>query len=272
MLCIIGLILTVQASNLLAAQGVSQRIITLSPHLAELVYSLGSGDQLIGVIEHSDYPQAVRDIATIGSASGLDMERILSIKPDLIIAWQGGTRDTDINKLKELGLRVVSIKSESLDDVPESLRILGDLLNKQKRSSVVIDAYNKQLKIISEKYSQQPVHRIFIEIASQPLMGLTNRHPFAAGLELCGLKNIFADLNKAAIVTDLEAILSRDVGLVLLRQNAASNEFAARKKFYRINDNNTVSFVSFNEDTAFRQTPRMLDAVDEVCSAAYKLR
>jgi iron complex transport system substrate-binding protein len=258
-------------SPVFAAQRVPQRIITLSPHLAELVFSLGSGDQLVGVIEHSDYPKQVNEIPRIGSASGLDIERILSIKPDLVLAWQGGSRDTDIQRLKELGLRVVSIKSESLDDIPESLETLGELLGQQQQSLKMIEAFNKHLQTISNQYRGLPAHRIFIEISSQPLMGLTNRHPFATGLELCGLKNIFSNIDKAAIITDLESILSRDVAYVLLRQKVASDGYETRKKFYQISDNSAVSFVRFDEDMAFRQTPRLLDAVAEVCSTVYGL-
>jgi ABC-type Fe3+-hydroxamate transport system substrate-binding protein len=262
MLCIIHFFILAHASIAVAAQTEPQRIVTLSPHLAELVFSLGAGHQLFGVVEHSDYPQQV---------SGLDMEQILSINPDLVLAWQGGSRDTDIKKLKELGLRVVSIKSESLEDIPESLSILGELLNRQQRSTTMIEAFNNHLKAISDKYRGLPVYRVFIEISSQPLMGLTNRHPFATGLELCGLKNIFSNRDQAAIITDLESILSRDVAYVLLRQKATGNDYDARKHFYQINDNSTVEFVSFNEDTAFRQTPRLLEAVDEVCGAVYGL-
>ncbi len=272
MLCIMLFFIVLHDPTALATQRAPQRIITLSPHLAELVFSLGSGDQLFGVVEHSDFPQQVNNVPRIGSASGLDMERILSIKPDLVLAWQGGSRGADIRKLEELGLRVVSIKSESLEDIPESLKILGELLGQQQQSSIMIEAFNKHLKVISDQYRDLPVHRIFIEISSQPLMGLTNRHPFAAGLELCGLKNIFSNMDKAAIITDLESILSRDVAYVLLRQKATSTGYETRKNYYQINENSDLTFVSFDEDTAFRQTPRLLGAVDEVCSAVYGLK
>ena len=257
------------ASALFADQVRPQKIITLSPHLAELVFLLGAGDQLSAVVEHSDYPLSVVNIPRIGGASGLDMERILSIKPDLVLAWQGGSRETDIKSIKELGIRVVSINSASLEDIPESLEILGLLLNKQQRASALIDDFNEDLKRISEKYKNRPTNRIFIEISSQPLMGLTNLHPFGAGLELCGLNNIFSEIDRAALVTNLESVLSSDVDYVLLRQNATSNEYAVRKDFYRISDDSTVAFIPFDEDSAFRQTPRLLDAIDSVCSAVY---
>ncbi|GBE07119.1 vitamin B12-binding protein precursor [bacterium BMS3Bbin11] len=252
-----------------AAESSPQRIITLSPHLAEIVYLLGAGDQLLGVAEYSDFPHQVKKIQRIGGATGLDIERILSIKPDLILAWQGGTRESDIASLKKLGLRVVSIKSESLEDIPESINILGELLGQQQRSSRMISEFNRHRKQIFEKYRTLPAHRFVIEISSQPLMALSNRHSFGAGLGLCNLENIYADEDKAAILVDLESIISRDVEFVLLRNSVADNnlELAARKSFYKIKDGNMAEIVSFDEDAAFRQTPRLLDAVEKVCQA-----
>ena len=97
-------------------------------------------------------------------------------------------------------------------------------------------------------------------------MGLTNLHPFGAGLELCGLNNIFSDIDRAALVTNLESVLSSDVDYVLLRHDVTSDEYAAREDFYRISDVSRVAFVPFDENSAFRQTPRLLDAIDNVCS------
>lgn len=266
----IFLIGVLYASSLPADQTNPQRIITLSPHLTELVYLLGAGDQLSGVVEHSDYPLSVKKIPKIGGASGLDVERILSINPDLILAWQGGSRETDIQKLTELGLRVVSIKSSSLEDIPDSLKDIGVLLNKQQQATILINNFNENRAQIAERYGDQSSHRIFIEISSQPLMGLTNLHPFGAALSLCGLINIFSDVDNAAIITDLESILSRNADFVLLRQNATSDEYNIRKDFYRINDDSDIEFISFNEDMAFRQTPRLLEAVDAVCKRVHQ--
>jgi len=257
------------ASAVFADQPRPQKVITLSPHLAELVFLLGAGDQLSAAVEHSDYPPPVVNIPRIGGASGLDMERVLSIKPDLVLAWQGGSRQRDIDSIKARGIRVVSISSASLEDIPGSLKILGELLNRQQRAAALIVDFNADLNRLTEKYKGRPSHRIFIEISSQPLMGLTNLHPFGAGLELCGLVNIFSDVDRAALVTDLESVLSRGVDYVLLRQTEASDEYAARQDFYRISDDRAVAFVPFDEDSAFRQTPRLLDAIDSVCNGVY---
>lgn len=260
------LLFVAYASSLQAAQIAPQRVITLSPHLAELVYALGSGDQLVGVIDHSDYPAQAKSIPRIGSATGLDMERILSLDPDLILAWDGGSRETDINKLKSLGLRVVSIKSESIHDIPLSIRVLGDLFSQQQKTDEIIQAFEKNVSQIKELYRGAVEKKVFIEISSKPLMSLTNRHSFSVGLELCGLKNIFSKINKAAIITDLESILNHKPDYVLLRSSVDKNELDNRKNFYQLSDSNQPQFIKFDEDTAFRQTPRLLNAVREVCA------
>ena len=250
-----------------AEEPAPQRIITLSPHLSEIVFLLGAEELLKGVAEHSDYPEQLKILPRIGGGAGLDMERIIAINPDLVLAWQGGTRETDIRSLKELGLRVVSIKSETLEDVPDSINILGELLNRQQRSAELILQFNKHKEKIFKKYSNQPEQRFYIEISSQPLMALTNHHSFGSGLGLCKLKNIFANESAAAIIIDLEAIISRHVEYILLRNSVADNaqELAARKSFYQINDGNMAEIISFDEDAAFRQTPRLLDAIEQVC-------
>jgi len=253
-------------SILEANQAGPQRIITLSPHLAELVFLLGAGDEIRGVSEFSDYPEAVADIPRIGGAAGVDVERILSIEPDLILAWQGGTRENDIRKLQELGLKVVSVKGETLDDIPDSIRIIGDLLNRQNMASELISQFNEKLLQITRQYKNIPHHRIFIEISSQPLMGLTDRHSFTAGLALCGLDNIFSNEEKPTIVTDLESVLSRNAEYVLLRSRVSGKDFLSRKPSYQIDEDQAVEFVSFDEDVAFRQTPRLLDTIADVCN------
>ena len=131
----------------------------------------------------------------------------------------------------------------------------------------MIEEFNTRLKEIAESNKNSTYHRVFIEISSQPLMGLTSRHPFAAGLELCGLINIFSEQDKAAIMTDIESVFSRNVEYILVRQRATSNEKLARRNYYQVNDARVIELISFDEDIAFRQTPRLLDAVIDVCNA-----
>ena len=184
-LLLILLAATLCSSQGFAEQAYPQRIITLSPHLAELVITLGAGERLVGVIEHSDFPQQAQMLPRVGSASGLDMERIITLAPDLVIAWQGGTRGVDISKLKRLGFRVVSIKSENIDDIPRSIELLGDLLGQQRKAVSLVSEYHHRIEKLSQDYSVLPKQSVFIEISSLPLMGLTDKHSLGSGLRLC---------------------------------------------------------------------------------------
>jgi ABC-type Fe3+-hydroxamate transport system substrate-binding protein len=242
-----------------------QGIITLSPHLAELVCLLDACDRLVGVVEHSNFPTEVKTIQRIGDSAGLDIEQILTIAPDLVLAWQDGSRQVDVDHLEALGLRVVSIRSSTIKDIPESIGMLGDLLGKQEKASEIADAFNARLSTIKSKYETLPVKRVFIEISSRPLMGLSNRHSFSSGLELCRLHNIFNDIDSPAFATNLEAVLERAPDYVILKESLGEDESAARMRFYHVPGAEGIRFIHSADDLAFRQTPRMLDAIENAC-------
>lgn len=262
------LICLVHPALLYANQLIPQRIITLSPHLAELVFLLGAGERLTGVSEGSDFPAAAKNLPRIGGSAGLDIERVLELKPDLVLAWSGGTRERDLRQLQQLGLRVASIEGETLQDISSSLQILGDLLGVQEMAVTRVEEFKAQLEMLTEKYQGLPHHKIFIEISSRPLMGLTNHHSFGAGLKLCGLENIFSDADKETVVVDLEAVLARGTQIVLLRKETGEIDSESRNRFYQLN-NDAIRLVGFDADKAFRQTPRLLDAIDQVCASVH---
>ena len=245
-----------------------QRIIALSPHLAELVFLLGAGQRLSGVSEGSDFPAGAKNIPRIGGSAGLDIERVLALQPDLVLAWSGGTRERDLRQLQQLGLRVVSIEGATLQDISSSLQTLGELLGVQEMAAARVTEFNTKLEMLTDKYQGLPQHKIFIEISSRPLMGLTNHHSFAAGLKLCGLVNIFSDADKATVVVDLEAVLARGTEIVLLRNETGEIDSESRNRFYQFN-NDAIRLVGFDADKAFRQTPRLLDAIDQVCASVH---
>ena len=88
----------------------ARRIVSLSPHITELVFAAGAGDRLVGVVRYSDYPEAAKSIPNVGDSSSLDLERIIALKPDLVITWRNGNTASDIEKLEKLGLTVLPPK------------------------------------------------------------------------------------------------------------------------------------------------------------------
>ena len=108
----------------------ARRIITLAPSLTELVYAAGAHEQLVGVSTYSDFPEAARIKPQVADATGVSFEALLALKPDLVLAWKGGTRPADIARLESLGVNVFVIEIRALADVPRVMRTLGKLLGR----------------------------------------------------------------------------------------------------------------------------------------------
>ena len=248
-----------------ANAGDALRIVTLSPHLTELVYALGAGGELVGVSASSDYPAEAKHITRVGDANGIDVEKILSLSPDLVLAWWGGTRETDIQQLEAVGLKVVRIKGESLDDIPASILILGRLLDREKLARQQVDAFRGSMQTLAQEYEGKSAIPVFIEVSTRPLMALSNLHAFSAGLEVCGITNIFADLQTAAANVSPESVLFRKPVFVLVPDTLGMAGLADSKARYPSGQGSVKSVVEFDAARAFRQTPRMLEVVREVC-------
>ena len=100
--------MTDDAGIAIALKRPAQRIISLAPDITEILFAIGAGNRIVGVINHSDYPTAARNIPTIGSYSGIDLERIASLRPDLIIRWSH-TFSRELMTLQKIGIPIYKI-------------------------------------------------------------------------------------------------------------------------------------------------------------------
>jgi hypothetical protein len=107
--------------------GSSARIVTLAPNLAELVFAVGAGDQLVGVSAWSDYPRAVLELPEVGDAFVVDQEQLAFLNPDLLLVWESGTPLHTVEELRKRGYRVESVRTRGLDDVAAALRRVDEI-------------------------------------------------------------------------------------------------------------------------------------------------
>jgi len=249
------------------ADTMAGRIVTLSPHLAELVCELDACDRLVGVSEYSDYPRVVTQLPRVGGAAGFDQERIITLAPDHVLAWEGGTRPGDIDVLRRQGLTVTAVPGGDLADMLDAYRLLGDLLGRSEQAERRIADFTRRLARLEERYQDAPPLPVFIEIESRPLMGLGQSHAFSEALLYCGLVNILDDVGQAALAVDIETVLARQPAYVLLPRRSGGMEMAGPMQRYRMGEvDGVLGLVGFADDQALRQTARMLDAVEVVCA------
>ena len=194
----------------------AQKIISLSPHITELIYSAGAGDKIVGVDDYSDYPEAAKSISRIGDANHLDIEKILSLQPDLIIAWGSGqSHNQFIEQLIHLNLNVYISSPEDLEAIPHTVENLGKLAGTYDYAKRQSQRFRDELIDIINEYSEQPSITVFYEIWNQPMFTINGQHVMSEVIEICGGKNVFADLPILSPEINIEAVISTNPDVII---------------------------------------------------------
>lgn len=169
----------------------AKRIIALSPHSVELLYLLGVGDRIIATTSFADYPEEAKSIPVIGGYNGIQIEKVLSLQPDLVIAWESGNKLDDLNQLERLGLNVYRSQTNKLSEIANEIRRLGELIGIQNRANKEADKFLAGLSQLKEQYSSKPPIRFFYQLWNEPLRAMAGKSWINEMLLGCGGKNIF---------------------------------------------------------------------------------
>lgn len=189
------------------------RIITLAPHLAELVVSAGAIQHLVGVTEYSDFPKEVKKIQRIGDAFLVDFETIVKLKPDLVITWKGGTSRSVLNQLKEYNIETLPIEIKNLKDIPNSVKQIAELTKTLTLAEPNIRKFNDQL--IKFQNIPRVNKKTFIQLSDQPLFTVSGKHWMSEAIGLCGMENIFSEMKQSSSPVNIESVLQNSPEAVL---------------------------------------------------------
>ncbi|MEE8463373.1 MAG: cobalamin-binding protein [Gammaproteobacteria bacterium] len=200
-----------------------ERIVTLSPHLAELVFAAGAGDLLVGTVEYSDYPPQASSIARIGDAFRIDSEKLAALHPDLILAWPGGNPQPLIDGLRNDGYQVLELAATGLESVAIQLRRIGELTGHADRAGRAADLYLAKVDRLRVENLQKPPIRVFYQVAGRPLFTIGRKQVISEVVSLCGGINIFADLDSLAPVVSMETVLLRNPQVILSARTGSAN-------------------------------------------------
>lgn len=246
----------------------ARRIISLAPNITELVFAAGAGDKLVGVSSFSDYPDAAKLIPNIGDASSLDLERIVALNPDLVIAWGEGNKAADIDKLERLGLTVFVTKADRLEDISRLLRKTGKLAGTLEIAEISANAYDVELYKIKQSYKNRKQVGVLYLIWHQPFMTVSGNHIISDIISICGGINVFSAAPSLTLVVSEENILKVDPQVIISSMLFESPEVGAQelwRKFSYIKAMRNDHLFFVHPDLILRQTPRMLKATRTVC-------
>jgi len=246
------------------AQGT--KIVTLSPHLAEMIFHLEAEEYLVGVSAFTDYPEEAKKLPRIGDAFLLDLEQLSMLQPDIILAWEGGTPKKVVDELINLGYRVEIIKSNNLEDISSALKILGEITGKIDKANLLANKYLKDIENLRVNHQSSDEIRVFFQIDERPLFTVGNTHYISELIDLCGGVNIFRDLSLLAPSVSIESVISRDPEIILTRSEKLNrNKFEQWNRWPQITASRLNNLFYIHADQLERPTTRTVRATEEIC-------
>lgn len=190
----------------------ADRIVALAPNIVENLYTVGVGDKLVGAVEYSDYPQAAKDLPRVGSYAHINMEMLITLAPDLVIAWAADPSEADalLRRMQILDIPVYIAKPRELEDIAHAIEDYGRLGGRPEYASKVAARFRSELASLRARYADREPVSVFYQVWHGPLITLSGKAFVGSVIRLCGGRNIFSDLDAVAPKVSREAVLIRD--------------------------------------------------------------
>ena len=259
-------------SNLALAAPVN-RLVTLSPHLTELVFAAGAGDQLIATVEYSEYPEAAAKIPRVGDAFRLDIERIVALGADLVISWDSGNPRAAIDQLRSLGVPVWSIEIREPGEIADIIEAIGTATGRTAIANSEGGKIRERLVNLSRQYEGVDVLDYFYQVGVKPLFTINGSHLISKGLSLCGGHNVFAgEPGLAFQVSHESVIVANPDALFAPWLEGMPDPLAPWRDWPAMRAVRQDALYLVPADSMSRATPRFLDSLESACKMMHRLR
>ena len=251
----------------------AERIITLAPNLAELVFAAGAGERLKAVVEYSDFPDQVKQIPRIGDAFRIDLERIIELEPDLVIAWKSGNPQTALQKLEQLGIKVWQVEISRPEEIADAVENISRAAGTQAIGQAAARQLRSKLADLRQQNADKFPVEYFYQIAPRPLYTINGRHIISRSLEVCGGSNIFAELPTLAPQISRESVILADPRAMIAPEIAGDPPaLAVWQDWPRLQAVQNRTMLYLPADEISQATPRLLDSIDLACKLLDKVR
>ncbi|WLH62318.1 cobalamin-binding protein [Pseudomonas sp. FP2300] len=216
------LLLAVSASTVAAP-----RVVSLAPSLSEIVVELESADLLVGVLDGGDRPPMLQDLPSVGRYGQLDMEHLLSLKPDLLLLWPGSVGPAQRQQLKGLGIPLYIADPHSLDQLITQIEAIAMQLGRPERGVQRAAQLRVRLEELRQRYRRATPLPVFYQVWDRPLYTIGGGQIISDALAVCGARNVFADLSVPAPQVSVESVLQRNPQVILATEQAQLDAWKA---------------------------------------------
>lgn len=252
----------------------AERIISLAPHITESLFAAGAGNKIIGAVSYSDYPEAAKKITRVGGYPTADIEKIISLKPDLIIAWPAGNNLNQVEKLRAFGIKIYFSEPRYPEDIAKTIQRFGVLAGTSNIADKSTNDFLQHYKLLKNRFSKKEKVKVFYQIWNKPLMTINGSHLISNIIELCGGVNVFNDLKTITPKISIEAVIASNAEVIVAGGMGKKRpEWATEWKPWRqlpAVKNGQFHFV--NPDILQRVGPRILQGADELCEILEQVR
>lgn len=252
----------------------AKRIVALAPHVVESLYVAGAGNKIVGAVDYSDYPTTAKSIPRVGGYSRIDLEAIVALSPDLVIAWETGNAPSAIEKLRALHIPVYLSQPNTLEGISSEIERFGVLAGTEPVAKNAASKYRQQLSVLKKRYQSRSTVTVFYQISEAPLMTIGAKQIISNALTLCGGKNIFDQLKPMAPMITSEAVIAANPEAIMTSgmQTLNPNGLDFWKKWPHLMATQRNNFFFIDPDLMNRNGPRMLAGTEQLCTALQTAR
>ncbi len=244
-----------------------QRLISLAPSITETLYALGLGDRMVGDTDYCDYPPEARTKPHVGALLNPSLEKIVALKPDLVLGIAEANRRETADQLERLNIPLYGLAAHSVEDTLSSIEDLGQVLGARTQAHLLVEGLRRRVEAVQQNAARQPRPRVLFVVWYRPLI-TAGPHTFIAdAVRLAGGSSVSDDLSAEWPRLSLEDALHRDPDIILFPKSEsfspALEEFQKLPgwKDFRAVKERRMYFIS---DTINRPSPRLIDALEEV--------
>ena len=241
----------------------ARKIVSLSPHLTELLFSLGVGDRIEATVDFSDYPEAALNIPRLGNAFSVSVEAVIEQSPDLIVAWMTGGNHRTFEQLRALGYPVFVNEASSLVGIAVAVQQLGILVGKPDRGLELAESFRVDLERLRQSSSGAGSPKVFFQISDAQLYTVNSQHLIGQAIEVCGAENIFSDVEFFVPMVSYESVVERNPDVLVVSSPYPGYKSAWDDRWNDLGWSGRVRTIDASLIT--RPSLRMLEGIEMLC-------
>lgn len=258
------LVLLILAAPLAAAP----RVVSLAPSLSEIVVELQAADLLVGMLDGGERPPVLADVPSVGRYGQIDMERLLSLKPDLLLLWPGSVPAAQRDQLKRLGIATYTAEPHGINELIEQIEAIGVHMGRAEQGRARAQQLREQLQALRARYRREQPLRVFYQVWDKPLYTVGGGQIVSDALAVCGARNVFDDLTLPAPQVNLESVLLRDPQVILASDPA---QLDAWKAWPQVDAVRNGHLLQVPDKGLERPSGQMIEATERLCQLLAKV-